>query len=288
MKCPNCGAEVGKSKYCEYCGSQISSNMRREQEQVNKQGCPRCGSSNITFKRETQGEVRGKRSKQVIHRTVGICKDCGASWYPNSAADEVPRTNKIWLWVLGWICIFPIPLTILLLRQKKMKPVLKYGIIALAWIIYLIIGISGRKTTEANYNTMTQSVTQTAVDKLDVTLEVEPNVNTEDASVLFGVKTNLPEGTKINVTVSNETYSDMKSTVVLATGYGYTSEFEEDGHGLHGTYTVKVTMALPTMQDDSVKAIIGENGENLNGQYVRQSAIEGVYTIQGSFEFTFE
>ncbi len=153
MKCPSCGAEVGTSKFCEFCGTQISSEMRREQEQLNMKGCPECGSTNIQFRRENQGEIRGKQSKQVIHRTVGFCKDCGATWYPNSAANAVPKKRKTWLWVLGWLFIFPVPLTILMLRKKEMKPVLKYGIIAVAWIIYLIIGIGGNSNKEETTNT---------------------------------------------------------------------------------------------------------------------------------------
>ena len=83
MKCPSCGAEIGTSKVCEFCGSTITTEMQREAEQLRKEGCPKCGSSNITFRRENQGEVRGKNQKAVIHRTVGLCKDCGFTWYPN-------------------------------------------------------------------------------------------------------------------------------------------------------------------------------------------------------------
>ena len=46
------------------------------------------------------------------------------------------------LWVLGWIFIFPVPLTILILRSKTLKPVLKVLIIALAWIVYIAIAES--------------------------------------------------------------------------------------------------------------------------------------------------
>ena len=97
MKCPSCGAEVGSGRFCEFCGSQISSEMLREQELMNKQGCPKCGSTNIQIKRENQGEVRGKNSKTVLHQTVAFCKDCGYTWYPNG--QQKPR--KTWLWVLG-------------------------------------------------------------------------------------------------------------------------------------------------------------------------------------------
>ena len=40
------------------------------------------------------------------------------------------------------IFIFPVPLTILILRSKTLKPVLKVLIIALAWIVYIAIAES--------------------------------------------------------------------------------------------------------------------------------------------------
>ena len=142
MKCPSCGAEITpNSKFCESCGSQISYDMKREQELLNRQGCPKCGSSNITFNREKQGEIKGKRGTAVVRRTVGVCMDCGNTWYADK--QEPQKKSKTWLWVLGWICIFPIPLTILLLRKKDMNPILKYGVIALGWLVYLIIALSG-------------------------------------------------------------------------------------------------------------------------------------------------
>lgn len=152
MKCPSCGAEIGSSKICEFCGTQISYQMQREQEKLNKSGCPRCGSSNTQFQRENQGEIRGKQSKQIIHRTVGFCKDCGATWYPNSSANEVPKKRKTWLWILGWLFIFPVPLTILIVRNQRLNKWLKVGIIAVGWIAYLLIVLCNRvednKTTE--------------------------------------------------------------------------------------------------------------------------------------------
>ncbi len=144
MKCPSCGAEIGGAKICDYCGSQITGEMQREQERLNKKGCPKCGSGNISFRRENQGEVNGKKSKQVIHRTVGVCSDCGATWF----ADSEVKKRKTWLWVLGWLFIFPLPLTILLLRKKDMNQYLKYAVIAIAWIVYLLIAVSGGKNSE--------------------------------------------------------------------------------------------------------------------------------------------
>ena len=141
MKCPYCGAEIVSGKFCEACGSQITVEMMKEQEQLNKSGCPKCGSSNVSFRRENQGEIRGKKSKEIVHKTVGVCKDCGYTWYPEGGSE---KKRKTWLWVLGWIFIFPLPLTLILVKKKDMKPAVKYGIIAAAWVIYLLIGIFGK------------------------------------------------------------------------------------------------------------------------------------------------
>ena len=153
MKCPNCGAEIANgSKTCEFCGTQITYDMLREQEQLSKKGCPKCGSSNITFTRENQGEIRGRKAKKVVHTTVGYCKDCGYTWTPEM---EKPKKRRTFLWILGWIFIFPVPLTILMLRKKELKPAIKYGVIAAAWIIYLILVLVSRGNNKKQTNTET-------------------------------------------------------------------------------------------------------------------------------------
>ena len=159
MKCPSCGAEIESGKVCSYCGAQISSEMLREQEILNKAGCPKCGSTNVSYRRENQGEIRGKNSKQVVHQTVGLCKDCGYTWIPTG--EQPVKKRKTWLWVLGWIFIFPLPLTLILLKKKEMKPVIKYGIIAVAWLLYLIIAFAGKGADKPISEQSTPSVTDT-------------------------------------------------------------------------------------------------------------------------------
>ena len=175
MKCPSCGAEA-KGKFCEYCGSEMPQEKPTVNITNNYYGsttpydnteiestlgkCPKCGNSKITFKRERVGTATQSRSRknyigtgrqvqsvsQSAYRTVGVCQNCGYTWNPN--ATNKGSGNKTWLWVLGWICIFPVPLTILLLRKKDMKPAIKYGIIAVAWILFLVIGMAGNSKTD--------------------------------------------------------------------------------------------------------------------------------------------
>lgn len=125
--------------------------MIKEKEQINKVGCPACGSTNIVFDREKQGEVKGKKGTAVVRKTVGVCKDCGYTWITENGKGNKKKT---WLWVLGWIFIFPLPLTILLLRpSNKLNKTLKYILIAIAWIIYAILAWpknDSDKTAETN------------------------------------------------------------------------------------------------------------------------------------------
>ncbi len=151
MKCQSCGAEIGTAKVCEFCGSKITYKMQKEMEQVNKQGCPKCGSTNIQFNRENQGEYRGKNSKRIVHKTIGFCKDCGFTWDPNIGNRSSKRIDdKMVMWILGWIFFFPIPVMILVWRKKNTwDKKIKIAVTVVFWLI-LLIGVvnsgSGNET----------------------------------------------------------------------------------------------------------------------------------------------
>lgn len=82
-------------------------------------------------------------------------------------------------------------------------------------------------------------------------------------------------------------YSAQDKAVILADGTGYTAEFSDKGKGLKGDYNVSVTMGLPSLEKESVKAVIGEKGENIGGQYVTKSDIDDSNVVIGEFAFTF-
>lgn len=212
MRCPNCGAEIENSDKCEYCGSYISADMKKEREILNKKGCPKCGSTNIKFNRENQGEVRGKNTKKIVHKTVGVCNDCGNTWYLD--VDE-PKKRKTWLWVLGWVFIFPVPLTILMLRKKDMKPALKYGIIAAAWIIYLLIGLGGNSSDQKPSTSTSSSVTEQteAIKQDEVTEESEAGRSAEETIADHEEETNKEIDTESVEEVTQEDNSEEAESV---------------------------------------------------------------------------
>lgn len=166
MKCQNCGAEIGNNKFCQFCGTQVTAEMRREQEILNKKGCPKCGSSNVQFNRENQGEVQGKNNKRIVHKTVGFCKDCGYTWYPNNAAGTKKNDNMVW-WILGWIFFFPAPLMVLIWRKKNTWDIkIKIGVTVAFWLLFIVIGLSGNKE-KASLTDADQNAEETIVESTD-------------------------------------------------------------------------------------------------------------------------
>ena len=209
MKCENCGAET-QGKFCEYCGSEMpkekstvnitnnyygSAEPQGQTEVENNVGkCPKCGNSKITFKRErvvtaTQSRSRknyigtgrqGQSVSQSAYRTVGVCQNCGYTWNPN--ATNSGSGKKTWLWVLGWICIFPLPLTILLLRKKDMKPAVKYGIIAVAWLLFFVIGMSGNSETDVPQTDAPPAYSETVQGDIATDNSTESTEDNDDTS----------------------------------------------------------------------------------------------------------
>ncbi len=155
MKCPNCGAIV-QGKICDYCRSEMP------QEKAN---------INIT------NHYYGGMHQQNTNTSVGKCSNYG------STKKGVPT----WVWVLGWICIFPVPLTILLLRKNDMVPKTKYGIIAVAWLVYLVIGIFGDTTNPDHSNETSSQIENVQVDQLTQTSQqeiIETTESTEEEKVI--------------------------------------------------------------------------------------------------------
>ena len=78
---------------------------------------------------------------------------------------QQPKKKHTLLWILGWIFMFPIPLTILISRNQTMGKKLKIGLIAASWIVYLIIffpkGLSRTRDTSTSPEPERPAVTTT-------------------------------------------------------------------------------------------------------------------------------
>jgi len=73
--------------------------------------------------------------------------------YANAPSSQPAKKKHTWLWILGWIYIFPVPLTILMLRNQKLNKWVRIGIIAAGWLVYLMIGLSGFTSADVSSET---------------------------------------------------------------------------------------------------------------------------------------
>ncbi len=48
--------------------------------------------------------------------------------------------SKLW-WLFGWLFIFPVPLSTILLRSKKINRKLAIAVCVVAWVVYLGVWI---------------------------------------------------------------------------------------------------------------------------------------------------
>ncbi len=225
MKCPNCGGE-NSGKFCQFCGSEmpkestpinITNNFFGSETNTTSQTsdggcCPKCGSSKIGFKRERIGTNsrstsrkkyvgtgrKGSYSSTASYRTVGLCQNCGYTWEPGTSSNfnlSSSKSNMVW-WVLGWIFIFPLPLTIILLRKNNMNKWLRYGIIAFAWIVYIAwiaSASSGKKKNTSSVGTPAStsstieisSVESTSSDASETITTPPSSVTEETIEVLY-------------------------------------------------------------------------------------------------------
>lgn len=138
LTCPNCGAaaRINAEKctgFCEYCGSPLTLDEEKPKVKLAIDDAEEAGYKFEKGRLRAQQEVRNG-SDYVEPPTQSI------------RSPKSPKKRKTWLWVLGWVFCFPIPLTVLIWRSQKMKPVVKILLTALLWITVFAIGSSSEDT----------------------------------------------------------------------------------------------------------------------------------------------
>ena len=126
-KCNNCGAEFQQGVYCPHCGVKAG-----QQPRV----CPVCQTQYYSNACPTCGYV--PQSRQPV-------QPAAAPVYPTAP----PKKRKTWLWVLGWIFIFPVPLTIII-AKSNMKKGWKIALIIALWTVIVLIGSLSNKDEAHN------------------------------------------------------------------------------------------------------------------------------------------
>lgn len=179
LKCPNCGAQLQidaekEFVFCEHCGTKILIDNEISRMQIDN-----AEEAGYQFEK---GRQRAQSEVNTFHKAEAA----------QTVSSPKKKKRHTWLWVLGWIFIFPLPLTIILVKKKKLNPILKYGIIGVAWIIYLIFAlasVSGGSSETTNNNGQkqdaiaTRSPESTIVDSSEPTVITNPSEKDEETIV---------------------------------------------------------------------------------------------------------
>lgn len=122
-------------------------------------------------------------------------------------------------------------------------------------------------------------------DKLEVSFDV--SVDENGGKPIFTINTNLPDETSLMLTLNGNNYT-AQVQVTVKDGVTSSNAFSSNGNSLaEGEYVLTVSMSIPKLQPDNVRAIIGESGENMTGEYVEASGIGDSMCLSGDFQFSF-
>lgn len=171
--------------------------------------------------------------------------------------------------------------------EKVKKPIFKrwwfWGIIAV--LLIGIIGGGGSSSDDKNNNkeeTKEETAIETKEDTNGKPTEFEVKIDAagefDGDVVFFNIETNLPDESELMLTLSkgdyntDDTYTG-QGKVIVSNGKVKTDAFSNKGERLSGDYDLVISMSLPSLQSDAVRAVIGEMGEYMTGDLVTKSEI---------------
>lgn len=255
-KCNNCGTVFGEGEYCPKCGVKAGQKPRV---------CPNCGREYYSNACPTCGYVSGgggatERPRQATTRSY-------------KQPSKQVKKRKTWLWVLGWLFIFPLPLTILLMRNQRMNKAVKIIILVVAWLFYLLFVFAGRSTSETSQtNPNTTPATQTS----DSTTTSQEGVSEESSKINTDVE-NLKQ---VFLALSAETKRDDIET--LAKQYGMYSSNRNTGTGTY-VYRIAATKDIASVITKAKGSFVSISFNALQDNAVTEITYFDVDSMIGGF-----
>ena len=181
--------------------------------------------------------------------------------------------------------------------------------IAVWFVALILIGVttpSSKSTEVAETENITEESTtaelpaETSTDTTEVQEEnktpevadfevtVDVNAHKDGNSVVFDIETNMPDETVLMLTLSNGDYNTdnaftAQTKVTVTDGKATSEGFSNKGEALSGDFDLSISMSLPSLQSDAVRAVIGENGEHMQGNLVETSTVGSSNTIKAMF-----
>lgn len=126
--------------------------------------------------------------------------------------------------------------------------------------------------------------------EFEVTMNVTAHWN-EDL-LAMDIETNLPDETELMLSISRADYNDFspdnfmaQTEITIVDGKASIEGFSHKGEKMAGGYDLCISMSLPSLQTDAVRAVIGESGENMTGIYAKEETdleskwVEALFTV---------
>jgi hypothetical protein len=114
---------------------------------------------------------------------------------------------------------------------------------------------------------------------IDITIE-----KTDNNRVRINGTTNLPDGTELAFSLEGKTMNFMAQATASVNKGQFHSELGPSKGLPVGQYVAEVVMVMPMLQPQSVRAIIGEDGERLNGPIVKKSNDDLDISVSKTFQ----
>ena len=152
--------------------------------------------------------------------------------------------------------------------------------------------VESTENKESETTAETEEAVESTVAETEAISEFEVTVNAvghkEGNGIVFDIDTNLPDETVLMLTLSKgdyntDDYFTAQTKVTIEGGKATSDPFSNKGEALTGEYDLSVSMSLPSLQTDAVRAVIGEKGENMTGPLVETSSIGDSKTVGALF-----
>lgn len=232
MKCPHCNGALeispdAKQAKCPFCNTLIL--IDDEVQHIRFDNSVQAGYDFEVGRLKAQQDVAEQKQKATL-------------------AAERSRKARVW-WIIGWIVFFPIPLTILIAKSKRLKPAIKLALIAALWVGLVLIGALSESDSESRVGSISES-------------------DSESHAIWSAEYTPLEafEYRIIGDNIVLSKYTGSSKTVNIA------PEYEVDGKVLHVT-TLEGVFALKRISS----AIIPEGVTSIKGNAFNSCGVKHLY-----------
>lgn len=153
----------------------------------------------------------------------------------------------------------------------------KYILRLISFVLSLMVvaALSACTANEAETDASSESI-QAGEVLNSLKIEMNISIEGEDGIPEIVVKTNLPDKTKLSLSLSNKKDYEKGTELVINGGEGRTTALREWNGRLIGDYTLTVQL-IPEKQIQSVKNVIGVNGERLEDLSTGKSGAQSLY-----------